>query len=211
MTRADSATAHDRFPGLDIAAMASRWDHATRAVVLSRLRAPGALRFHDDQEAATVRAMVGLLLDLDGPVLDQVVGMLDARLADGHTDGWRHEDMPEDSQAWRESLRGLDSDAIARHGRRFRDCSAAQQENIVRDLQRRGSVSWYGRDASHVWSLWTRYACAAYYAHPLAWSEIGFPGPAYPRGYANLGIDALDHHEVADALPNGDPRSVPHQ
>ncbi len=41
--------------------------------------------------------------------------------------------------------------------------------------------------ASHVWSLWTRYACEAFYAHPYAWDEIGFGGPAYPRGYLRLG------------------------
>lgn len=26
----------------------------------------------------------------------------------------------------------------------------------------------------------------AYYAHPYAWDEIGFGGPAYPRGYMRL-------------------------
>ena len=26
----------------------------------------------------------------------------------------------------------------------------------------------------------------AYYAHPWAWDEIGFGGPAYPRGYMRL-------------------------
>ena len=41
---------------------------------------------------------------------------------------------------------------------------------------------WHGFDAKHVWSLWTRYACAAFYSHPWAWNEIGFGGPAYPRG-----------------------------
>ena len=40
---------------------------------------------------------------------------------------------------------------------------------------------WHGRPAKHVWSLWTRYACTAFYSHPSAWTEIGFPGPAYPR------------------------------
>jgi hypothetical protein len=46
-----------------------------------------------------------------------------------------------------------------------------------------------------VWSLWTRYACTAFYAHPYAWNEIGFGGPAYPRGYKNLGIDRREPWE----------------
>ena len=48
----------------------------------------------------------------------------------------------------------------------------------------------------HVWSLWTRYACTAFYSHPWAWNEIGFAGPAYPRGYKNTGIDARERFEV---------------
>jgi len=31
-----------------------------------------------------------------------------------------------------------------------------------------------------------------------AWNEIGFGGPAYPRGYKNIGIDAREPWEVAD-------------
>ena len=30
--------------------------------------------------------------------------MIDARLAEQQTDGWRYEDMPEDGQAWRDTL-----------------------------------------------------------------------------------------------------------
>jgi hypothetical protein len=31
-----------------------------------------------------------------------------------------------------------------------------------------------------------RQITAVYYAHPYAWDEIGFGGPAYPRGYFAL-------------------------
>jgi hypothetical protein len=32
----------------------------------------------------------------------------------------------------------------------------------------------------------SRQITAVYYAHPYAWDEIGFGGPAYPRGYFAL-------------------------
>jgi hypothetical protein len=57
------------------------------------------------------------------------------------------------------------------------------------------ATTWHGLPAGRVWSLWMRYACAAFYSHPTAWNEIGFPGPAYPRGYANLGLDRREHWE----------------
>jgi len=51
----------------------------------------------------------------------------------------------------------------------------------------------------------TRYACTAFYAHPSAWAEIGFPGPAYPRGYKNAGVGKLEPFEVGGAQPAEDP------
>jgi hypothetical protein len=64
---------------------------------------------------------------------------------------------------------------------------------------------WHGFPPAQVWSLWTRYACTAFYSHPWAWSEIGFAGPAYPRGYKNIGVDKLEPFEVRDARPSDDP------
>jgi hypothetical protein len=36
----------------------------------------------------------------------------------------------------------------------------------------------------------------AYYAHPAAWSEVGFGGPASPRGYVRLGTNQHDPWEA---------------
>ena len=52
--------------------------------------------------------------------------------------------------------------------------------------------------ATRLWSLWMRYACTAYYSHPWAWSEIGFGGPAYPRGYKNIGVGKREPWEVEE-------------
>jgi hypothetical protein len=41
--------------------------------------------------------------------------------------------------------------------------------------------------------------------YPHVWNEIGFPGPAYPRGYKHAGIDAREPFEERDAQPAADP------
>ena len=41
----------------------------------------------------------------------------------------------------------------------------------------------------------------AYYAHPAAWNEIGFGGPASPRGYVRMNFDRRDPWEAAEARP----------
>jgi hypothetical protein len=42
---------------------------------------------------------------------------------------------------------------------------------------------------------------SSYYAHPVAWNEIGFGGPASPRGYVRMYFDRRDPWEAAEARP----------
>jgi hypothetical protein len=44
--------------------------------------------------------------------------------------------------------------------------------------------------------------CGAYYSHPHAWSEIGFGGPANPRGYVRIYFDRRDPWEATEAKPD---------
>ena len=45
---------------------------------------------------------------------------------------------------------------------------------------------WKQMDVKRFWLLLVQDVVGAYYAHPYAWDEIGFGGPAYPRGYMRL-------------------------
>jgi Gluconate 2-dehydrogenase subunit 3 len=197
-----------RFPGFSVLDQARHWDPVTAGVVLSRIGRPPDIRFFTPAEEATATALCDRLLgqdDEDGGPRVAVVPQIDARLAEQETDGWRYADMPEDGQAWRDSLRFLDEDSKDAWSREFARASAEDQRAVIQVVQDLGAKDWHGLNAAHVWSLWTRYACTAFYAHPSAWDEIGFPGPAYPRGYKNPGVDAREPFEVADAHPANDP------
>jgi Gluconate 2-dehydrogenase subunit 3 len=195
-----------RFPGFDAAAQARYWDPVTADAVLSRLQPPQELRFFTPAEEATAVALCDRLLGQDqaGPAIP-VVAMIDVRLAAMQTDGWRYADMPEDGQAWRDTLRYLDADAQAKFSCALAQCPPDDQRAVIQAVQDLGSGDWHGLNAAHVWSLWTRYACTAFYSHPQAWNEIGFPGPAYPRGYKHAGLGAREPFEVRDAQPADDP------
>jgi hypothetical protein len=179
-------------------------------VVLDRLNAPPALRFFTIRQEAVGRALVDQLLDQRADPRVPVFEMIDARLSEARTDGWHYADMPDDGQAWRESLAALDADAAALD-RGFAELDWARQASLVDAVLRLGEGGWHGMSASRVWSLWTRYAASAFYAHPWAWNEIGFGGPAYPRGYRNLGLDRREPWEVPDAHPHRDPLRATHR
>ena len=107
-----------------------------------------------------------------------VLEMIDARLAAGETDGWRYADMPEDGQAWRDTLGYLDKDAHVRCGTSFAAAPGPDQAALIQAVQ--DSSEWHGLPAARVWSLWTRYACTALYSHPARLVRDRLPGPGLP-------------------------------
>jgi Gluconate 2-dehydrogenase subunit 3 len=193
-----------RFPGFDVIDQARHWDQATRDLVLGRLEPPQET-FFNENERVTARSLLNLIAGQQDQPEIPVLEMVESRLAAGETDGWRYGDMPEDGQAWRDTLGYLDDDSHTHCGLSFAEAPEKDQLELIQAVQDRQSDDWHGLNASHVWSLWTRYACTALYAHPHAWNEIGFSGPAYPRGYKNAGVDKLEPFEVRDARPSGDP------
>ena len=179
----------DRFPGFDALAQQRHWER------VSNVR---DFRFFTPDEQAIATVLCDRLLGQSGDARIPVAAMIDARLAESETDGWRYADMPEDGQAWRETLAALRDDG-------FGKVTEKEQDALIQAVQDAGDDKWHGFPAARVWSLWIRYACTAFYAHPDTWSEMGFPGPAYPRGYKNTGVDRREPFEIADTRPTEDP------
>jgi Gluconate 2-dehydrogenase subunit 3 len=196
--------APSRFPGFDVLAQTAHWDEVTSGVVLSRLGPQPPLRFFTPGQEAVARALLDVILDQHTEPRVPVFEMIDQRLAELSTDGWRYEDLPPDPQAWSRSLDVLDQDAVDQQGCGFAECTIEAQEAALKAVLGLGDRPWHGMRADRVWSLWSRYACTAFYSHPWAWNEIGFPGPAYPRGYKNAGVNAREPFEVADHGPRAE-------
>jgi uncharacterized membrane protein YgcG len=201
-----------RFPGFDVMAQEKHWDTATRSAVHERLHGQPAVRFFSQVEEATARCLLDRLVGQRAEPGDETVDlarMVDARLAENQTDGWHYDTMPRDSEAWRASLAALNADAHDRFGHDFAECEVDDQRDLLETVRTWGEDRWHDLPPAQVWSLWTRYAATAFYSHPAVWNEIGFGGPAYPRGYKAIGIDKREPYEVPDARPHDDPLRRP--
>lgn len=194
--RAVTPGGRGRFPGFDVLDQVQHWDDLTATVVLARLDLVTSCTFFSEEEQLTANALFDQLLgQFDQPKIP-VLALVDRRLALGQTDGWHHEDLPEDAPAWHLTLQGLDEDARATFQAPYHQLVREQQATLLETIH--GADRWRELPAKHVWGLWTRYASTAFYSHPWAWNEIGFGGPSYPRGYGALGSGQREHWEVAD-------------
>lgn len=179
-----------RYPDFDVLATADTWDEATRKVVLARLEPPGPLRFFTAEEEPCLRAFCDTVLAQDEEPRVPAAESVDSKLADGRLDGYQYADMPDDRDAWRLVLRGLNETAQAKYGESaFASADLETREEII-DQFSRGALqggAWESLNVERAWSMCMRMTLSGFYSHPWAWNEIGFGGPAYPRGFMRLG------------------------
>ena len=162
--------------------------------------------FLDAERFATADALCRRILPQpESPAAAPLAAMLDAKLLDDAGDGTREADMPHMRDAWVQGLHALDASAHARHaGARFTALRPADQDALIRDMEagRLDEPAWEGLSPAKFFKrLVLPDIPALYYAHPTAWSEIGFGGPASPRGYLRLEGGLRDPWEAAEATP----------
>jgi Gluconate 2-dehydrogenase subunit 3 len=189
---------HGRYPDYDILEQAGHWDSVTREMVLGRVHNVPEIRFFSQAEAATLGVLCDLLTAQDAEPRIPVINYVDEKYDKGELDGFQFEDMPDDRDAWRLVARGLDEQAAQRAGAAsFAAADTEVQLAIVKafaggDL---GGGAWEELNVTHAFSLVMRVVLSCFYSHPWAWNEIGFGGPAYPRGYSRFGTPDLQRAE----------------
>jgi hypothetical protein len=193
---------HGRYPDWDVLSQAGHWDDLTRAVVIDRVENVPPFRFFDETERRTLKAFCDAVTGQDRDPRIPVLSMVDAKLHAGQLDGFQFAGMPDDREVWRLVARGLDQAAVAAGATSFAAADTGVQLQITDRMAQGqlGGEAWEGVDVAKAWSVVTRAILAAFYSHPWAWNEIGFGGPAYPRGYAALGVAKTEHWEPSPAL-----------
>lgn len=177
------------------------WDDTTREVVRKRLEEVPERSFFSEEEWRTLVAVCHRILPQPerGTAAVPIAPWIDQKLAQNRGDGYRYADMPPLRDAWRLGLDGIDSESRRRFGESYAASPGANQDAVLSAVQQ-GDVTG---------EIWTRLPptrffknvllksiVAQYYAHPAAWSETGFGGPASPRGYVRLGTGQRDPWEA---------------
>jgi gluconate 2-dehydrogenase subunit 3-like protein len=197
---------HGRYPDYNVLDEAGHWDEVTRALVTERVDKVPPIRFFTASEALVLGRFCDLVLAQDREPKIPVLNMVDAKLFEGQLDGFQYADLPDDRETWRRVAVGLDA-AVRQHG--AEDFTSASEEVQARVIQAFSEGSLHGQvwdelPPSRAWKVVTRAILSAFYSHPWAWNEIGFGGPAYPRGYARFGVGQRESWEGAPAF-EGDP------
>ena len=192
------------YPGYDVL---DKWDTAsfndiTRAVLAERLEEVPERRFLDPHEWDLLHAVCDRLVpqpERATPV--PIAPWIDHVLDRNRTNGTRYATIPPQRQAWRIALAAIDVEAENRFGRGFLALEAGQQDAILEAIiaGAAGGEHWQGLPPKKfVTDVMLKEVVGIYYVHPEAQSEIGFGGPAAPRGYVRLGSGRIDPWEAPE-------------
>ena len=203
--RASPAT---RYAGYDVLDKWSSpdWDAQTRRAVGRRLAGVPPIRFLAGAEVALLEAVADRLVpEPDGPAPERIpiVPWIDEKLHHDWRDGYRYEDLPPLREAWRLGLAAIDESArLLFGGRGFVELDGGEQDEVLSRVARGEAPgpAWgrlpprrFFRDVLCITVVKT------YYAHPRAWSQVGYSGPSSPRGHVRNwigGVDPWDAPEV---------------
>jgi len=181
------------YPGFSTLKQKRYWDAATRKVIEERVSKQKPIRFFTPEEAMTMHAVVDRILPQDDRTDERRIHILrgiDERLYENRLDGYRFEDMPPDQEAYRIAAHAFEEMAYKLHQRPFHELGVREQEQILKSIHqakpRAAQKLWKKMNIERFWTMLVTDVVAVYYAHPWAWDEIGFGGPAYPRGYMRL-------------------------
>ena len=200
------------YAGYDVLA---KWDSPsfnpiTREVLTRRMHAVPGVRFFTPDQFALLEAICARLIpqpDRVEPV--PIAPFVDADLFEGRTEGFRSPAMAPISDAWRKGRAGIDAEARRRYARPFVALDPASQDATLTAVQH-GEVDpahFDGAPAADFFKdMLLKSVVGVYYSHPAAWSEMGFGGPASPRGFVRMGLDERDPWEAPIAPPAGGPR-----
>ncbi len=198
---------HDRFPGYDVLSKrdSMSWNDATRKVMDERLAIKDEPVFFSHEEWLTMQMLCERIIPQpDGRPRIPVAAYIDRRLLHHGSSGTRIEPMPYDGEAWKTALAALDREAHSTHGMAFHKLRPAEADELLKRCQK-GDLhdpAWKNVPPKMFFEHRVlRDVTAAYYSHPDSWSEMGFGGPASPRGYVRMAANRRDRWEAAEAYP----------
>lgn len=172
----------------------------TRRVLYHRLNEVPNRRFFSEHEWAVLEAFCDTVVPQPGRANKvPIAPWIDAAMVAGQSSGTRYADMPADAEAWQRGLAAFDAEADRRHDQGFSELLPHQRAAIVKAATRAELLGpeWGNMPPKRfTCDFALKQVVQLYYVHPVGMSEIGFGGPASPRGYVRLDANRFDAWEA---------------
>lgn len=178
------------------------WDPHTKKIVSKRLDTQTfyPLQYLTEQQSKTLTELCAILLgDNRQPIIAFVIHHFDSTLKASIGESQRKIGVPKQATLICDGIDLLDRECIQQYGNPFDGLEEDMKNKVVSDLMgERISLNseQINIPVKDFVQKISSEATSAYYSHPTIWSEIGYAGPAYPRGYVRSELGLTDPWEA---------------
>ena len=188
------------YPDFDVLASEKEWDSNTKEIVKKRLGPFPENKFFNSKEATFI-SIIAQHIAYDGreDITAWIVHHLDTKLYSGIGEDQRKFGIPPAKDLIRNGLKALDRGAQLLYKKDFGSIQKNEQYNLILDLAKGTAPKvpeWSKAPQKEFFKKLASMIISAYYSHPDIWSEIGYAGPAYPRGYIRVELEITDPWEA---------------
>lgn len=188
------------YPDYDVLRYLDEWDSHTKEIVRKRMGPFKEPEYFSDWEVKILSSIINnLVYDNRQEIVEWVIHHLDQKMSSEIGEGDRKNGIPPEKIFIREGLNAIDHVARLRQHKNFVELDPAKQFQILADLQLGKAdqlYEWSRIPQKDLFKKLNREIVSAYYSHPTIWSEIGYGGPAYPRGYYRTEFGLTDPWEA---------------
>jgi hypothetical protein len=189
-----------KYPGFDVLDEKDAWDSHTQEVVSNRLRTDAKYQFFTIYEAQMIRTIAqNIVYDDREEILQYIADNFDGQIASKIGEGQREPGVPPEDILVREGLKAIDVLSEQLYVMRFVQLNPEEQTALLEKIEKGMAEpvpQWAIVPQKPFFKKLLNGIVKPYYSHPAVWSEIGYAGPAYPRGYVRSEYGLTDPWEA---------------
>lgn len=188
------------YSGYSVMTFEDEWDSHTKEIVKQRLGPFPENKFLTPRESQYI-AMIAkhIIYDDRENILTWIIHHCDSKLSSNVGEDQRKFGTPCETKVIREGLKALDRTARQTYKKDFGSLEEEEQLKLLQDLSKGQAPQipdWSKTPQKELFKKLAVTIVSAYYSHPDIWSEIGYAGPAYPRGYIRVELQVTDPWEA---------------
>jgi len=188
------------YPSFDVMKEQDEWDDHTQRIVTSRLNVEIRFHFLTATETDILKRICSILVNDHRPdVLDFVLAHIDQTLHQSPGESQRKAGIPHAPILVRSGLQAIEQGAQMIYSSSFTGLDIQQQIQYVEQISESMAEPqdvWRHIPQQDLFKKLMQLTVESYCSHPKIWSEIGYAGPAYPRGYVRTELGQLDPWEA---------------
>ncbi len=192
-------------PGFNVLSQLKEWDEETQKLVLARISPAPIQALHRDESTLLTALCQVLLGDDRMEIILFAISQIDNKMHNQIGESQRTLNMPVFPILIRKGIPAFNHYCLSCYDKEFIILDKQTQWEFINTLILTPvtfQIAHYQVQSHDFLDKIHAEAVNAYFSHPTIWSEIGYAGPAYPRGYVRIERGVIDPWEAKSSHAN---------